>query len=148
MTLSSKVSIQRLNTKEPPLGEDGGRIVSNAGEIAQIVSGGTGFRYLAYIDFTESKFPRGNHYHRNKEEHMYLIRGGLIAVYEDIDSKERKQVTLTEGDLVSIKPMCAHVYFPIEYTQIVEFAADPFDSKDTEKYIVASDFTELQVESP
>lgn len=138
--LHNKLTISKLEIKSPPLDAEGGRIVSPSGEIAQIVSGRS-FQYLAYIDFiADSNAPRGNHYHKEKEESLYVIKGKLIAIYEDVQSKDREKIILDTGDFVLVKSGCAHVYFPVEYTQLVEFSALPFDAADTYKYIVSESF--------
>lgn len=135
--LLDKINIRRLEVKTPPLDENGGRIISQAGEIAQIVSG-TSFKFLAYIEFEESgETPRGNHYHVNKEEFFYVVKGRLRAIYENLETKERAETVLETGDLVSVKPKCAHVYFPVEYTQLIEFSTGAFDPADTYKHVVA-----------
>ena len=68
----SKVAIHRLELKSPPLGPQGGRILTPAGEIAQIVSG-PAFKYLAYLEFkADPTVPRGHHYHGVKEEFLYI----------------------------------------------------------------------------
>lgn len=132
----TKVSIRKLNIKKPPLDNDGGRIITDAGEIAQIVSGEM-YRYLAYIEFEENpNIARGNHYHDKKEEYLYIIKGNLKVIYEDVDNNERQEIILTTGDLVIVKPRCAHVYYPLSYTQAIEFSRDPFDPHDTYKYII------------
>ncbi len=134
MTLS-KVTIRKLETKSPPLDSNGGRILTPAGEIAQIVSGNS-FNFLAYIEFENSKAPRGNHYHTVKEEFLYVIKGRLRAIYKDIDSGETEEVILETGDLINLKPQCAHVYFALEYTQTLEFSNFPYDPTDTQRYVL------------
>jgi|SRR5215213_178617 len=129
-----KVKIRRLQVKKPPLDVDGGRILTAAGEIAQIVSG-VSFKFLAYIEFNADRFaPRGNHFHRNKIETFYVIKGRLEAVYEDVETKQRFTTTLETGDLVTVLSGCAHVYYAHEYTQLVEFATGAFDASDTYPY--------------
>lgn len=129
-----KVQIRRLPITSPPLPETGGRIQTPAGELAQVVNGPT-FRHLAYMEFLpDSSKPRGNHYHREKTELLYIISGRLRAVYKDLESEERLEVELHPGDLVTVAPHCAHAYYALEHSQAVEMAEHPFDPTDTYPY--------------
>ncbi len=136
----NKISVKKMNVFSPPIiGElkDGGRIMMPTGELTQIVNGKS-FKFLAYIEFdNDTSVVRGNHYHLVKEEHLYLIRGRLQAVYKDIDTEEMEELVLEAGDLIVIKPRCAHVYFPLEYSQSVEFSPSEFDANDTYRYVIS-----------
>ncbi|MEV6375487.1 cupin domain-containing protein [Micromonospora musae] len=131
-----KVQVRRLPVTAPPLPDEGGRLQSPAGEFARIVNGGT-YRYLAYLEFRpETGRPRGNHYHERKIEILYVISGRLRAAYEDLESGERSQATLEAGDLVTVLPRCAHVYYADGPAQAVELAAEPYDPDDVHPYEV------------
>ncbi len=133
----TKFSIKTLGEYTPPLTSPlttGGRIVTPAGELAQVVNGDV-IKFLAYVEFKENiDAPRGNHYHELKEEMLYIIKGRVRAIYKDIDTNETDDVVLKTGDLACVKPRCAHVFFPLEYTQAVEFSATTYDPTDTHKY--------------
>ena len=132
--LSGAVTIRRLETKPPPLDALGGRILSPSGEIAQIVSGAT-FRYLAYLEFLpDPAAARGHHGHRLQEEYLYVIRGDLLAIYEDAATGERAETFLGAGDLINVRPGCAHAYVAQAYSQLLEFSPTPFDYSDTYRY--------------
>ncbi|MGQ0776882.1 MAG: cupin domain-containing protein [Pseudonocardiales bacterium] len=127
----AKVTIRTLPLTQPPIPEGGGRIRSAAGELVQIVNGEQ-FRFLAYIEFKQdAQAVRGNHYHARKTEIMYIISGRLQAKYMDLDSGESMKVILGSGDLVTIRPKCAHAYYPLEYSQVVEMSATVYDPTDT-----------------
>lgn len=126
-----KVRLRRLPVTSPPIPAGGGRIQSPAGELAQIVNGGT-YRFLAYLEFRpDAARPRGNHYHAHKTETLYVISGRLRAVFRDLDSGERTELTIEAGDAVTVEPRCAHVYFALEHSQAVELADTPYDPGDT-----------------
>jgi mannose-6-phosphate isomerase-like protein (cupin superfamily) len=133
------VSIRRLVSYTLPLTQpmpDGGRILGAAGEAAQIVSG-EAFRYLAYLEFLPAAgVARGNHYHLQKHEYLYVLQGHLRAWYHDIDSGQAAEVEIATGDLVQTPPRTAHAYLPLAYSQAVEFAATPFDAADSYRYIL------------
>jgi dTDP-4-dehydrorhamnose 3,5-epimerase-like enzyme len=115
----------------------GGRIITSAGELAQVVNGQQLFTFLAYIEFqSDNDSPRGNHYHSNKEEFLYIIKGKLKAVYKNLETEEMVELLVGEGDLIHIKPGCAHVYYALEYTQAIEFSPHTFDPTDTHKSLV------------
>lgn len=123
--------MRRLPSLDPPIPEGGGRITSEAGELAQIANGEL-FRFLAYIEFKPSVSTlRGNHYHQSKVEVLYIISGLLRARYRDIDTGESTELLLETGDLVTIAPRCAHAYLPLEYSQAIELSAEAYDPADT-----------------
>src|SRR5258706_1590236 len=128
--LMEKVAFKSLKTYRNGLSEpiyNGGRIISSNGEMSQI-SNGIPFVFLLYIEFLmHPNKIRGNHYHQKKDEFMYIIKGRLRAVYEDIDTNERQSMILEEGALVNVKPRCAHIYIPLEYTQAIEFSPNEYD---------------------
>jgi dTDP-4-dehydrorhamnose 3,5-epimerase-like enzyme len=129
-----KVSVRRLPLVVPPIQEGGGRIMTDSGELTQIVNGEV-FRFLAYLEFKpDAVTPRGNHYHANKVEHLYVIRGRLRGVYRDLDTGETAELEFTEGDLVSVNTRCAHVYFALEHSQAVELSAETYDPTDVIPY--------------
>ncbi len=134
----AKVALRRLAKHRAPLaaslGPEGGRIFSAAGEMAQLVSGES-FRYLAYLEFVhQPHVVRGNHYHRVKYEHLYVLVGRLRCICKDLDSGEQAVYELAAGDLMQIQPGCAHVFMPLEYTQALECAPQPYDPADAYAY--------------
>jgi len=134
--LNEKVRFRTLPVTQPPTPPGGGRIVTPAGELAQVLNGET-FRFLAYLEFkTDSKRPRGNHYHAEKTESLYVISGRLRAVYRDISTGEQTERVLQAGDLVTISPGCAHVYFPEEYSQAIEVSDAEYDPADTIPFMI------------
>lgn len=131
-----KLNVRSLPMTEPPIPNGGGRISTPAGEIAQIING-EDFSFLAYIEFQPGATrARGNHYHVEKTELLYLINGRLRAVYEDMESGLREERFLSAGDLVTIQPKCAHVYFALEYSQSVEISIGKYDPADTIRFEV------------
>jgi mannose-6-phosphate isomerase-like protein (cupin superfamily) len=136
----AKVAIRRLATHHlplaAPLGPEGGRLFSAAGEMAQLVSG-TSFRYLAYLEFVhQPHVMRGNHYHHIKHEHLYVLAGRLRCICKDLDTGEQAVYELAAGDLMQIQPGCAHVFVPLEYVQALEFAPQPYDPADAYPYLL------------
>ena len=136
-----KVQRRRLPIVEPPIPTGGGRIMTSAGELAQIVNGDA-YRFLAFVEFRYAgpQSPtRGNHVHRRKAESLYVISGRLRALYEDLESGDRMAIDLEPGDLVTVEPNCAHAYRPLEDALAIEFASVPYDSADTERHVVEED---------
>ena len=136
MPIDDKIVVKKLEIQQPPISSIGGRIFTPAGEIAQIMSGLL-IKYIAYIEFNnDPELRRGNHYHKDKEEFLYIIKGKLKAIYKDLDTETIKELILETGDLIYIKPRCAHVYVPLEYTQAIEFSPFEYDPKDTHKHFL------------
>lgn len=100
--------------------------------------------FVAYIEFAPgAQRLRGNHYHVEKTETLYIITGALNATYYDLDTEEKREETLHAGDLVTIRPRCVHVYVPLEYSQALELAANPYDAKDTITYDLSEMISQL-----
>lgn len=130
------MQLRSLPVTTAPIPAGGGRIHTPAGELAQIVNGPT-FRFLAFLEFRPNAAkPRGNHYHRQKVEVLYVIRGRLRAAYEDLETGELYETELKAGDLAAVSPLCAHVYEAIEHTFAVELAEQEYDPNDTYPHVV------------
>jgi hypothetical protein len=135
--LGDKLLIRNLEIKSPPLDDLGGRLVLPSGELAQITTGKP-FRFLAYMEFLANPdSPRGNHYHKFKEEFLYIVKGRLYAIFEDVETGHRRNLTVSTGDLINIKPFCAHVYFAQEYTQGIEYSPGDLDLSDTYRHVIS-----------
>ncbi len=133
-----KVSVRRLPEVVPPIPEGGGRIITGAGELAQIVNGDL-YRYLAFLEFQpDPQAPRGNHFHAVKTEHLYIVDGLVRATYLDLDTGETAEVELRRGDLVAVSPRCAHSYTALAYSHAVEFSALTYDPADTIAHVLTA----------
>ena len=129
------VTVSTIAFKPLPF-TDGGSAIFPSGELAQITNGEP-FRFLAYGDFnTKSGLPRGNHYHKSKTEHLYVLTGSLTAVLEDVSTKERMSIELASGDVIVIAPGIAHAYIAHGYTQFVEFSPSVYDGGDTYAHLL------------
>jgi len=136
--LAGKFSVQHLDFMEPPLPASGGRIHTPAGELAQIVSDGN-IRHLVYLELKADGKPRGNHHHTKVQSHgFYVIKGKLLVKMVDLGDGSRAEVTISTGDVMRIKPGCAHVFIALEDTQAIEFNNAPYDPADTIPYVVDS----------
>jgi hypothetical protein len=105
------------------------RLVLSQGELAQFHDGDPGIRYIASLEMLSGSV-RGNHYHRIKEEHFYLMRGGVELIAEGVESKERVSILLEAGDLAVLRIGVAHAYCVREPGVAIEFSPTPFDSQD------------------
>src|SRR5579859_3526509 len=63
------------------------------GELAQVYDGDEGIRYLACMELRPGCI-RGNHYHEVKAEVIYIIRGEILLVVEDIVTRERASLSM------------------------------------------------------
>lgn len=133
-----KIRIYRLPVSDRLAGSanNGRRLLSPAGELAQIENG-TNFRYIAYVEFKmqgEQAFPRGNHYHKNKTEFLYIAQGKLRGVFQDLETNEFGECIVESGDLIEVEALCAHAYLAIEHTHTIEYTKDMYDPDDTYRY--------------
>jgi dTDP-4-dehydrorhamnose 3,5-epimerase-like enzyme len=105
------------------------RLCLPQGELAQFYNAEQGIRYIAFAELRPDCL-RGNHFHRVKEEFVYIISGQVSLVVEEIESKSRASGTLESGDLVFIPTLIAHVFRPIQAGQAIEFSTARFDPAD------------------
>ncbi len=103
------------------------------GDLAQFFNGEPAMHYIAAIALRPGSL-RGNHYHLAKEEWVYLIRGVVELVVEDIRTKERASVELQAGDLAIIHTGIAHALRPSQDGEAIEFSPAPFDAGDIHRY--------------
>jgi mannose-6-phosphate isomerase-like protein (cupin superfamily) len=133
------VSSIELTWSEPPIPQLGGRVHSQAGELARIING-SNIRFIAYVEFLkDAKQLRGNHYHERKREILYIMRGSLHATYKNLDSGEHGACDHHAGELVAVPPRVAHVYQPITDTHALELSLQPYDANDTIPFNVMGD---------
>ena len=92
---------------------------------------GEAMNFTAVIEFIPGK-PRGNHYHRERHEHLTIISGQLAASFwQPEQPDEYQEIILSPGMHVSIPPGVAHVYEALEHTLTIEQAAQCFNLNDT-----------------
>ncbi len=136
--LCGKVSKLTLPVIQPPSGPGTPilkRLALPQGELAQFYDDQEGIRYIAFIELLAGA-PRGNHYHMIKEEWIYLVRGTLSLIVEDIVSKARDSFSLVAGDLVRISTGVAHTLQIVDAGQAIEFSTARFDPKDIYRYVL------------
>jgi len=105
------------------------RLMLPQGELAQIHDSDDGIRYLAFIEVRVGS-DRGNHYHKVKEEWVYVMQGKVLVVVQDIETSARASVPLEKGELLFIQTGIAHVLRPVESGQALEFSRARFDATD------------------
>jgi uncharacterized cupin superfamily protein len=136
--LNGKVRKRSLPAFELPLAPETPtvkRLLLPQGELAQFYDANEGVRYMAFIELRPGTV-RGNHYHKTKEEWVYMIAGEAVLIVEDIHTKEREFVAVAKGDLAIIATGIAHAIKVEKVGQAVEFSSARFDASDTHKYAI------------
>ena len=105
------------------------RLVLPQGELGQIHDSDEGIRYMAVLELRAGSV-RGNHYHKVKEERVYVLQGELSVLLQDLQTNERASVSLRTGDLLLIPTGIAHVMRTVEPGQAIEFAPTRFNAAD------------------
>jgi hypothetical protein len=105
------------------------RLMLSQGELAQIHDSAEGIRYMAFIELREAGI-RGNHYHKEKQELVYVIKGGALLSVEDVASHNRAAVVLRAGDLAVIQTEVAHAFQTMEVGEAIEFSPIRFNPAD------------------
>jgi uncharacterized RmlC-like cupin family protein len=136
--LGGKVQMLSLPKMSVPVAPDAPamkRLMLTQGELAQFYDGAEGIRYLAWIDLIPGQ-PRGNHYHRAKQEYVYLLAGECDLVVATLEGDARETIRLHTGDLAFIAPLVVHVLKPVSPGHAVEFSPQKFDHDDIIRKIV------------
>lgn len=111
------------------------RLVLPQGELANFYDGQEGICYIAYIELRPQSV-RGNHWHRVKEEQIYVISGELVLVAQELESGTRATVELHAGDWAKIAPGIVHALKTLQAGQAIEFSKTRFDPSDIQKLTI------------
>jgi protein-L-isoaspartate(D-aspartate) O-methyltransferase len=132
LLLGGKVRKQALAVVPSPSGPDSAtlkRLMLPQGELAQFYDGEEGIRYIAQIELQAGSV-RGNHYHKIKDEWVYLISGEVNLIVEDLESKARESAMLMAGDLAFIRIGIVHALQVTKSGQAIEFSTARFNPAD------------------
>ena len=103
------------------------------GELAHFYDGPEGIQYLAFLDLRAGAV-RGNHYHKQKHELLYLISGEVLLIVQDLESKDRASLSLQAGDLAIIPTGIAHAIETRQTGHAIEFSPARFDAADVHRF--------------
>lgn len=106
------------------------RLMLPQGELAQLYDSEKGIQYIASIELRAGSV-RGNHYHKVKQEYVYMLSGTVTLILEDTTTQERQTCQMRKGDLALIHPGLAHALQVTESGLAVEFSPNRFDPEDT-----------------
>ena len=109
------------------------RLLLPQGELANFYDGQEGIRYIALVELRLGGI-RGNHFHRVKEEHVYVFEGQAILIVQDGEQGPRVKVDLGPGDLATIATGIAHALQPVRPGYAIEFSKARFDPFDVERF--------------
>jgi dTDP-4-dehydrorhamnose 3,5-epimerase-like enzyme len=121
-----KVIIEKLPVTKNIAGAK--RWTEEKGEFVQI-SCREEIRHLALFEIKKGFF-RGSHFHRQKEEVFYIVRGRIRARFVDTETNEKGESILEEGDKIRIKPLCGHILHGLEDSMVVEYSPQFYDIED------------------
>ena len=127
----------KMQIKELPITDEfmkQKRIIEERGELA-LIEDGKLFQHLAYFSLKQGRgYYRGGHYHREKVEHFYVVRGTLRVLLVDLDTKTRSMVIVREGQRATIYPNCAHRFEAEQEAQVIEYYNSTYDPGDDVPY--------------
>ena len=124
--MMDKVIVEKLPVTKNIAGAK--RWTEEKGEFVQI-SHQEEIRHLALFEIKKGFF-RGSHFHRQKEEVFYVVRGRIRARFVDTETDERGEFVLEEGDKIRIKPLCGHILHGLEDSMVVEYSPQFYDIED------------------
>lgn len=130
-----KRSLPVFRGPPPPEAPGPKRLLLAQGELANFYDHPEGIRYLAFLELRVGGI-RGNHFHRKKLEHLYLVSGRLLLGVKEDENSELISIQMQAGDLVSIEPGICHALEPEEAGEAIEFSPRLFDVADIYKVCV------------
>ena len=134
--LDGRVRLQSLPEFHGPAGPEAPvmkRLLLEQGELAQVYDADEPMHYLACIELKAGGV-RGNHYHRIKDEWVYVVRGELRLHVLNIESLEYATAPLRAGDLVWIRAGIAHALETLQPGFAIEFSGTRHDPADTHRH--------------
>jgi len=134
--LSGKLRRIQLPVFTEPTGPDAPllkRLVLPQGELAQFYDNDAGIHYIALIELKAGGV-RGNHFHRQKREHVYVMSGKAELLAENLTDRVQVTVSLGAGELAIIETNVAHALRTIEPGSAIEFSPSRFDRTDVYRY--------------
>jgi quercetin dioxygenase-like cupin family protein len=111
------------------------RLLLPQGELAQVYDGPEGIQYIAMAELRADAV-RGNHYHKIKQEWLYIFAGAVRLSVAELNLRVRETLTLQAGDLVFIPAGIAHAIRTIHPGQALEFAQARFDAADVYRFVL------------
>lgn len=82
---------------------------------------------------------RGNHYHQRKSEWFYLIQGKCYIQAVDLQTKQKQEITLRDGQniIINVKPNVAHAFKNIGSNEMILLAlvSEVHNQSDPDTYI-------------
>ena len=130
--MKPKIKIDELPITESYLPQK--RLIQPRGELA-LIEDGMRFKHLGYFSLKRGRgFYRGGHYHEKKVEHFYVISGKLLVQLVDLDTQKKSEVSLKEGQRVTIYPNCAHRFVAEKLAQVIEYFDTLYDPEDDHPY--------------
>ncbi len=109
------------------------RLALPQGELAQFYDGEEGIHYLAALEL-RAGIVRGNHYHRVKNEWLYVLNGEILLAVQDLGTQLRSTFPLGTGEVAFIPTDVAHAFRTVQPGQALEFSATRFDPEDTHRF--------------
>lgn len=135
------LTIRQLPVLDAPPAQpilDGVRIRMAAGEAAPVFNGGP-WSFIAWLEFAAGTGAwRGNHFHEQKTEYFYVIRGTLLGRFEDMNTGEYFAQELPEGTVIVIEPRVAHAFQGVGYAHCMECSPYEFDASDAYPHVPGS----------
>jgi UDP-2-acetamido-2,6-beta-L-arabino-hexul-4-ose reductase len=110
------------------------------GWLIEVLRGDAINEEIKHIHFSISKpnAIRGKHYHKRKVEWFCVVKGVAKLMLEDVNTKEKKELILSEENPVSVEihPYVAHTLQNIGSSEmhLLAIVNEVFDPKDTDTY--------------
>jgi dTDP-4-dehydrorhamnose 3,5-epimerase-like enzyme len=126
--MTDKIQIEELPVTDQFMRQR--RLIQERGELA-LIEDGRQFRHLGYFSLRKGDgLFRGGHYHVNKVEHFYVVSGRLRVRLVDLETGNKDEITVEEGQRVTIHPNCAHRFEAEQDAQVIEYFAGVYEPED------------------
>lgn len=99
----------------------------NRGEIKGIINNGN-WEESNFI-FSKKGSLRGNHYHKETTELIFVIEGKIEVILMDLISKKKIILVLEENSILKITPYTVHTFKVIRESKWINYLSKKFDKE-------------------
>lgn len=126
------VTVRRLAAIPDLAGVELGRgfLAERKGGLTGFVHNGDPIRFVGYVEFAPMK-SRGDHYHRVMREKLVILHGVVRGRFYLPETPENMwEIEVSGGDVVEIRPPCAHSFISSTGASALEMSPDLFRIED------------------
>ena len=97
------------------------RLLFQQGELTMLSPLCPVIRQLSFLSIPKNEV-RGNHYHKEKIEFLYVLRGKVNVYAKDLSTGGSARLSVGVGQVINIHPPIAHALQSVDDCDLIEFS--------------------------